>query len=82
MREELQQMSRLQLWKTQMYSVGSSNLALAAGKHMAPFDHSNKQSPFVHDHSLKPLRGQLCHAEECYDMKQPSWDLRNIRRRF
>ena len=69
--EELQQVTRLLLRKSQMQSFGQSYQALAAGKPMAASDHLNKLSPFMDDQNLMRLKGRLRHADASYEMKHP-----------
>ena len=69
--EEMQQVIRLLLRKSQMESFGQSHQALAAGKPMAASDHLNKLSPFMDDQKLMRIKGRLRHADASYEMKQP-----------
>ena len=69
--EELQQVIRLLLRKSQMGSFGLAYQALAAGKPMETSDHLNKLSPFMDDQNLMRLNGRLRHADASYEMKHP-----------
>ena len=69
--EEMQQVIRLLLRKSQMESFGPTYQALAAGKPMAASDHLNKLSPFMDEQNLMRLRGRLRHADASYEMKHP-----------
>ena len=69
--EEMQQVIRLLLRKSQMESFGQSYQALAASKPMAASDHLNKLSPFMGDQNLMRLKGRLRHADAGYGMKHP-----------
>ena len=69
--EEMQQVIRLLLRKSQMESFGQSYQALAAGKPIAASDLLNKLSPFVDDQNLMRLKGRLRHADASYEKKHP-----------
>ena len=69
--EEMQQVIRLLLRKSQMESFGQSYQALAAGKPMAASGHLNKLSPFMYDQNLMRLKGPPRHADASYEMKHP-----------
>ena len=57
--EELQQVVRLLLRKSQMECFGQTYQALAADKPMTASDHLNKLSPFMDDQNLMRLRSDF-----------------------
>ena len=69
--EELQQVIRLLLRKSQMEGFGLAGQVLTAGKPMAVSDHLNKLSPFMDDQNLMRIKGRLRHADASYEMKHP-----------
>ena len=69
--EEMRQVIRLLLKKSQMESFGQTYQALAAGKPMAASDYLSKLSPFMDDQNLMRLTGRLRHADASYEMKHP-----------
>ena len=69
--EELQQVIKLLLRKSDMESFGPTYQALAAGKPIAASDKLKKLSPFMDDRDLMQLRVGLRHADATYGMKHP-----------
>ena len=73
MKEELKQVIRMLLRRSQMDSFGPTyRRTLVAGKPMTASDPLNKLSPFIDDKNVMQLRGPLRNAEASYDMKNPT----------